>query len=433
MSKTKQIVLGIVIVLLTAAALCAVFFLYLMPRVIRPSILYEQADAFYSAGRYEQAGEAFAALGGYKDSRDRVKGCETAVLDRAYGEAEALFAAGRYEEAQSAFAALGGHRDSAERAEACWTAILDRAYDAAMTLFTAGDFEAADAAFQALGDYKDSAVQVLECRYASAAELYETGQYEAAGAAFRTLGDYKDSVQMAGYTAAAALFDGRKYAEAGEAFAALGDFRDSAEKVTACCQGSLTLAEEDLRSGNAAGAIKTLQALDPSRLSLEQQLQRQKLYQGCGRLLESKGEYADAFKLYEQTDATYFEKDMERCNEKYRTEPHRMPEQCAEVDGITWKYKGKQIVVTVRYSVKRTSSLSFETWYNDGSIKKRSGTLYPSRTSYTLTIPYAEVSKADRIRYFKLFIGMPNKAYEDIYLNDFFVGADRDLYGNPLN
>ena len=72
MSKAMRIVLGVVAGLLAVAALCALFFLYLLPQVIRPAVRYREAVALSNAGKYEEAMAVFAALDGYKDSAAKI-------------------------------------------------------------------------------------------------------------------------------------------------------------------------------------------------------------------------------------------------------------------------------------------------------------------------------------------------------------------------
>ena len=91
---------------------------------------YDEACALFENGRYAEAIEMFRALGDYSDSPDRVKIAETrleqtsvwhdgdkAENERAlrYADAFTFLESGRTQEAYEAFASLGGYRDAAEK------------------------------------------------------------------------------------------------------------------------------------------------------------------------------------------------------------------------------------------------------------------------------------------------------------------------------
>jgi hypothetical protein len=120
---------------------------------------YEAAAALFAAGEYEQAMDAFTALGGYKDSSERIEACKGALLDKQYSSAVSLYTDGKYEEAMAAFAALEGYRDSGEQVENCRLAALDAQYNTALALYADRKFAEAQAAFEALGDYKDAFIR----------------------------------------------------------------------------------------------------------------------------------------------------------------------------------------------------------------------------------------------------------------------------------
>ena len=93
---------------------------------------YDEACALFENGRYAEAIEMFSALGRYSDSSDRVKIARTrleqtsvwhdgdkAENERAlrYADAFTFLEAGRTQEAYEALASLGGYRDAAQRLE----------------------------------------------------------------------------------------------------------------------------------------------------------------------------------------------------------------------------------------------------------------------------------------------------------------------------
>ena len=91
---------------------------------------YDEACALFENGRYAEAIEMFRALGSFSDSPDRAKIAETrleqtsvwhegdkAEAERAlrYADAFTLLESGRTQEAYEAFASLGNYREAAER------------------------------------------------------------------------------------------------------------------------------------------------------------------------------------------------------------------------------------------------------------------------------------------------------------------------------
>ena len=87
--------------------------------VLVPNKAYNEAAGLMDEGKYKQAAAAFDSLGGYKDSAEKARACDTAVKDAAYDEAVGLMDAGKYEKAIAAFEALEGYRDSTDKAEEC--------------------------------------------------------------------------------------------------------------------------------------------------------------------------------------------------------------------------------------------------------------------------------------------------------------------------
>ncbi len=147
----------------------------------------------------------------------------------AYKAAESLLEAGQYEEAAAAFEAMDGYKDSADRA-------LEARYLRAEALEAQGDHEGAIAAFEALGNYKDSGTRVTEIHYRDAEALLEAGDYAAAAEAFDALGGWRDSgarakeaKQGARYQEALACLQRGEYERAYQLFLELGNYQDAAE------------------------------------------------------------------------------------------------------------------------------------------------------------------------------------------------------------
>ena len=173
-----------------ALALCFAAFL-LITKVVIPNSQYNKAVALLDAGQYEEAIEAFKALGNYKDAADRVPEAQAAQIEAenaaAYADAEALLAEGRYEEAIAAFEALGGYKDSQDRIAEVQAAQIDAeyaaSYEQAEALLAAGEYAEAMAAFRTIpNDYRDAEAQLQHCQIGLAEERFNTGNYADAAA-----------------------------------------------------------------------------------------------------------------------------------------------------------------------------------------------------------------------------------------------------------
>ena len=110
--KKLAVVIVVIIVVVVAAAL-------LMTKVIIPGNAYKKAESLLANGQYEEASAAFEALGGYKDSADR-------VLEAKYAEAESLLASGQKAEAAFAFSRLTGYQDARMRSLELWDSFAVR-------------------------------------------------------------------------------------------------------------------------------------------------------------------------------------------------------------------------------------------------------------------------------------------------------------------
>ena len=81
------------------AVLAALYFF-----VLKDLFAYNAAGKLLAEGRYEEAAEAYTALGGYKDSAGMIEECS-------YQKAKAFYAAGNYNSAYAVFAAIQGYKD----------------------------------------------------------------------------------------------------------------------------------------------------------------------------------------------------------------------------------------------------------------------------------------------------------------------------------
>ncbi|HHT65354.1 MAG: hypothetical protein ACOX25_02000 [Caldicoprobacterales bacterium] len=96
--KKGLLILILCAIVLTAASVIAV-------TVLVPLIRYNQADVVLNEGRYEEAIVAFADLGDYKDSAEK-------LLESRYRAAEAKLNEGKYEQAMQELSELESYRDS---------------------------------------------------------------------------------------------------------------------------------------------------------------------------------------------------------------------------------------------------------------------------------------------------------------------------------
>ena len=242
--------------------------------------LYGEAETLLKQGKYDEAAEAFSALGNYQDASQLAMYCaamasgeageyamavnnllslgafrDAALLARYYA-ALSYEAAEEFEEAAERFKGLELYRDAAARLKTYPEKILARDYAAADRAEQSGDLDAAYEGFTALGDYRDSAARAaalaekIKAQAAAEAEAKRAAAYDAADQAeregdyatalkgFETLGDYRDSITRAAavkqpvdYAKALQDIQNGKFARAYAAFTALGDYRDSAEKA----------------------------------------------------------------------------------------------------------------------------------------------------------------------------------------------------------
>lgn len=91
-------------------------------------------------------------------------------LDISYINAGLLLDAGRYDEAAEAFEALGGHENAEECVQEAW-------YRKAMSLMEQGQIDKAITLYESLGAYRDSNVRALEARLQKANVLFVQKNY----------------------------------------------------------------------------------------------------------------------------------------------------------------------------------------------------------------------------------------------------------------
>lgn len=124
------------------------------------------ARALMNASRWEQALSILTEMDGYGTSGDMIRECEESIAKAAYDQADALYGKGRYDEAMAAFEALGDTLDAKARVLTCRSAMyqqLERDY-ARADLDTAEDLMAR---FAEMEDYLESPARLasLERRF----------------------------------------------------------------------------------------------------------------------------------------------------------------------------------------------------------------------------------------------------------------------------
>ena len=166
--KTKKI---LAISIPAAVIIIIVATLLLVTKVLIPKNNYNKAKALLDAEQYEQAITAFEALDGYGDSKEQIKAAKSAIIEAerlaqeaeieaknaaAYEEAEALFEAGNYEDAIAAFRALGDYRDSKQKMEEVHDKRAELLYLTAVSLQSQGKLYEAATTFYQAKEYKDA-------------------------------------------------------------------------------------------------------------------------------------------------------------------------------------------------------------------------------------------------------------------------------------
>ena len=167
----------------------------LVTKVIMPAANYSKAEKLLAAGDYDGAIAAFAALGGYKDSAEKLEQAETEK------EEARLAAEAAEEEARNA-----------------------QAYADAETMLENGEYDAAITAFSALGTYSDAADRLKDAK----AKKQEIENARLAAEAAE-----EEARNAQAYADAEALEAADKAVEAAMAFGKLGDYRDARSRSLA--------------------------------------------------------------------------------------------------------------------------------------------------------------------------------------------------------
>ena len=262
--------------IITSAVLLVAFLVYATGWHLIPYIKYTNAVKAMEAHSYDEAYDAFIALGDFSDSAMKAR-------DTLYKKGTSLMDSGAYAEAAAEFERIPLYKDSNDKALYCRN---QAAYLEAKALKDSGEYKKAADIFTSLGDYSDSKALAKESNYLYADSLLNSGKYEEAYSAFCALGAfkkgvnvvYKDSTtkaQEAKYRYGLACFESGDYKNAVEAFELVGDYKEAPAKL---------LEAKYLYADNLVGNSDLIKASD---------------------LYRELGDYKDSAELYKKTYYQY--------------------------------------------------------------------------------------------------------------------------------
>lgn len=188
--KKRNIITISIIFVILIAAVATVALTY--QDYIAPFIAYQQASSLLEDEKYDEAREAFTALGDYKDSKNKVSECGYA---KKYSEAIECMNKKDYKNASLMFDTLSSsnYSDSKEKLKEC-------SYIYGCELFDNKDYSNALIYLKKCEGYKDANDKIRACEekasesmYKEAKKMLDDGSYSSAIDKFETLGDYKDS------------------------------------------------------------------------------------------------------------------------------------------------------------------------------------------------------------------------------------------------
>ncbi len=304
-------------ILMIVISVVVVALIVLVGLNLRSAIRYNYAQNLLSAGKFEQSGEAFAALGGYEESSKLSmysRACAAAENGEFYTASQAFGSLGDYKdcrlladyyearESEAAgeyypksylsairtFSTIPLFRDSQEHIAIC----QGKAYDAACEAGDREDYVLAMSLLDNIGYYQDC--KRLSSYYSACNDL-KNGNLKEALQGFEKLTGYKDSEQMLEkvrqetYKAAESYLKQEKYAAAYDLFETLGDYSDAADRIKA---SKYERAEKHLQAEEYNKAYELFEEISDYSDSAE-------------RILQSKYERAEKLLKAEQYDAAY--------------------------------------------------------------------------------------------------------------------------------
>ena len=248
---------------------------------------YTEGLSALASGKLDNALEKFTAAGEFEDAATQV------AQITAYQQAEAYFSEGKYQEARSIYIQLGDYLKSTEKLESCNSAI----YSKATELKANGDYAKANELFVLISGYSNSAdiASQFKTDYQAAADLLKKGSYDDAYAAYTALKNYSDSSTKAKesmYLKAESLKEAGSIDDAVVIYSGLGDYKDSAEKINICLYSK---AEIQIADGKTDEAIATFESIsnynDSSDRAKSLRYEKAKALRANGELQAARKEY----------------------------------------------------------------------------------------------------------------------------------------------
>lgn len=249
--------------IIASAVLLVAFLVYATGWHLIPYIKYTNAVKAMEAQSYDEAYDAFIALGDFSDSAMKAR-------DTLYKKGTSLMDSGAYAEAAAEFERIPLYKDSNDKALYCRN---QAAYLEAKALKDSGEYKKAADIFTSLGDYSDSKALAKESNYLYADSLLESGDYKNAIKAFELVGDYKEATAKlpeAKYLYADSLVGSSDLKDAYKLYKELGDYKDSAELYKKTCyQHGLNMLEKKMW-GDAVDVFSKLDNYEESKSKLKE-------------------------------------------------------------------------------------------------------------------------------------------------------------------
>ncbi len=259
---------------------------------LRSAIRYNIAQNLLSSGRFEQAGDAFAALGGYEESS------RLSVYSRACAAAEK----GDFDAASKGFSMLGDYKDC----KLLTSYYAARQEEANGEYYTSSYLYAIEA-YNKMPMFRDAEKHIETCRrkaYDAAVRDGEQGNYQSAIKILDKLKPYQDSAKYTLYFNACNSLDKGYYTDALKGFAGLGKFKDSEKKLTQVKEKAYQQAELYLQKRDYTNAYNLFELLgdysDAKERILASKYERAEAcmaaydFTGAEKLYGELGDYSDA-------------------------------------------------------------------------------------------------------------------------------------------
>ncbi len=242
-----------------------------------PLLRYNGAGKKLEACEFDEAYDAYVALGDYKDSDQKATDTLFAKADDLekggnrseakevrkhanYRAGKSLFDEQKYEEALPYLEEAGNYEDAQD--------LLNAAnYELGTEAFNKKNYDVAYGYFSAISKgYKDAQDQANEAKYQSAEKLYGEKDYKNAAQAYYLVKNYKDAsdkYEKATYNYGIELYNAGKYKEAKAAFEKIKNYSDAEDGIVRC---DYMMAEEYINNGDYKAAVDILETLDEDKV-----------------------------------------------------------------------------------------------------------------------------------------------------------------------